>query len=183
MGRARTNTLCRGCRNIVHSDQQYHSFSSGVVPMHYIIQPRNLPFQHNDKCCRFGLLILLLISHFEFLYFPTVLVPTPQVIDSILIAGTKGHLSCNYTLTPSIYDSFSITITWFYNNLEINASDDDRISTAGQLIAFSPVSLFDSGIYACKLNMSSYGLMGGFSQISERVGIFVESKVNKYIIY
>ncbi|CAI8039192.1 Hemicentin-2, partial [Geodia barretti] len=79
--------------------------------------------------------------------------PTPFITNSTIIAGSGGNLTCSYAPGPYIFCRSKRT--WTVGGEEVTASEDDRISTEGTSLVFSPFHTSDTGNYTCSLSLMS----------------------------
>ena len=68
-------------------------------------------------------------------------------------AGDTVYLTCDYTLTPSV--DVTVSVTWMVNGSGIDTSKDGRVTGNGDNLIFSPVTTSDTGRYACTLTITS----------------------------
>ena len=85
------------------------------------------------------------------LFFSPVKTPTPYVwlSNASLVAGSELSLSCNYTLSSSVDSVIAELVIWTANGSVV--APDQRISTDGPTLTFSPLTTSDSGSYVCTL--------------------------------
>ena len=80
--------------------------------------------------------------------------PSVSVSTTVIVAGDTVYLTCDYTLTPSV--EVTVSVTWMVNGSEIDTARDGHVtSNGGQLIIFSPVTTSDTGRYTCTLSITS----------------------------
>ena len=75
--------------------------------------------------------------------------PTPSISLSSapLVAGTELSLTCDYTLSSSVDVAVAEQVIWTVNGSMMG--QDQRISTDGPTLTFSPLTTSDSGLYVC----------------------------------
>ena len=85
------------------------------------------------------------------LYYSPVVTPTPSIrlSNTPLVAGTELSLSCDYTLSSSVDVAVAEQVIWTVNGSVVGP--DQRISTDGPTLTFSPLTTSDSGSYVCTL--------------------------------
>ena len=92
----------------------------------------------------------------NYIILPKVPVTAPSVSVSTadIVAGDRVNLTCDYTLTPSV--DVTVSVTWIVNDSGIDTSKDGHVtSNEGELIIFSPVTTSDTGRYRCTLSITS----------------------------
>ena len=103
--------------------------------------------------------------------------PTPFITNSTIIAGNGGNLTCSYAPDPTF--SVEASVTWTVGGEEVTAYEDDRISTEGTSLVFSPFHTSDTGNYNCSLSLMSmepYIEVVQGPQMSQVSEIIVQSK-------
>ena len=81
--------------------------------------------------------------------------PSVSVSTTVIVAGDTVYLTCDYTLTPSV--DVTVSVTWMVNGSEIDTARDGHVTShGGQLIIFSPVTTSDSGRYCLSLHLTQH---------------------------
>ena len=113
--------------------------------------------------------------------FPSVEMPSPSISYTTLLAGATSVLACNYSLSDF---TFRPNIVWTVDGNAVITSGNERISTTGLSLMFSPLTTSDTGMYACAVNITSLTpfvkLLGDIKL--DTLNIIVQSK-SKYSIF
>ena len=107
--------------------------------------------------------------------FPSVEMPIPSISYTTLLAGATSVLACNYSLSGF---TFRPNVVWTVDGNAVVTSGNERISTTGVSLMFSPLTTSDTGMYACAVNITSQTpfvkLLGDIKM--DTLNIIVQSK-------